>query len=57
MKIRVELTEDLTKYGKDLVVGKKDMLQDTNIFIAEVMIILLQQLLMNQKSQMFCGKV
>lgn len=23
MKIRVELTEDLTKYGKDLVVGKK----------------------------------
>ena len=42
MKIRVELTEDLTRYGEGLVEASKDMLLGQKVFGAEIMIILLQ---------------
>ena len=42
MKIRVELTEDLTRYGEGLVVGIKGYAIGQKVFGAEIMIILLQ---------------
>ena len=53
MKIRAEFIEDLTNYRKDLVLVKMDILQYVKVYEVEIMIILLQQFLTNQKSQIF----